>query len=97
MAWEQRGAQTYSSRSVRSHGRVTKACVGTGPVAPRSAAEDTECQAQGQAEAEGWRQEQAALDAFDRQRDAWWNAGRVLRKAWLGGDTVIKGDAHEPR
>ena len=53
MAWEQRGRQTYYYRSMRRHGRVTKAYLGTGPLAALSAAEDTDRQAQRQAEAQG--------------------------------------------
>jgi len=97
MAWEQRGSQTYYYRSIRRNGRVTKAYLGTGPLAEISAAEDAERRAQRHTEAEAWRQEQVALDALDQQIDAWWNAGSVLRKAWLGGDTVIRGDVHDPR
>ena len=83
MAWEQRGPQTYYYRSVRRNGHVTKEYVGTGPLAALYAAEDAERQAQRQAEAEAWRQERAALDALDRQIDAWWDASTVLLKATL--------------
>jgi hypothetical protein len=75
--------QTYYYRSVRRHGQVTKAYVGTGPLAALSAAEDAERQAQRQAEAEAWRQERAALDALDQQIEAWWDTSTVLLKATL--------------
>ena len=83
MAWEQRGTQTYYYRSVRRHGHITKEYLGTGPLAVLYAAEDAERQAQRQAEAEAWQQERAALDALDRQIDAWWDMGAVLLKATL--------------
>jgi hypothetical protein len=83
MAWEQRGSHTYYYRSVRRNGRVTKDYLGTGPLAELYAAKDVERQAQRQAEAEAWRQEQAALDALDQQIDAWWDMGTVLLKATL--------------
>jgi hypothetical protein len=83
MAWEQRGPQQYYYRSVRRNGQVTKVYVGTGPLAALSAAEDAERQAQHQAAAEAWRQEQAALDAMDRQIDALWDLDTVLVKATL--------------
>ena len=62
---------------------MTKEYLGSGPLAALSAAEDTDRQAQRQAEAEAWRQERAALDALDRQIDAWWDMGAVLLKATL--------------
>jgi hypothetical protein len=83
MAWEQRGPQTYYYRSVRRQGRVTKEYVGTGPLSVLVAAEEAERRAQRQAEAETWRQEQAALDALDQQIDAWWDMSTVLLKATL--------------
>ena len=83
MAWEQRGPQTYYYRSIGRHGRVTKDYLGTGPLAELSAAEDAARRAQHQAEAEAWRQERAALDALDRQIDAWWDMSTVLLKATL--------------
>ena len=83
MAWEQRGSQTYYYRSVRRNGHVMKDYVGTGPLAALSAAEDAERQAQRHIEAEAWRQEQSALDALDRQIDAWWDMSTVLLKAIL--------------
>ena len=83
MAWEQRGSQTYYYRSLRRHGRVTKDYLGTGPLAELSAAEDAERRAQRHAEAEAWRQEQAARDALDQQIDAWWDMSMVLLKATL--------------
>jgi hypothetical protein len=97
MAWEQRGPQTYYYRSVRRQGRVTKDYLGTGPLAALSAAEDTERQAQRQAEAEAWRQERAALEAVDQQIDAWWNAGRVLLKATLYAEGYYQHDRGEWR
>jgi len=97
MAWEQRGAQTYYYRSVRHNGHVTKEYLGTGPLAALSAAEDTDRQAQRQAEAEAWRQERAALDALDRQIDAWWNAGSVLLKATLYAEGYYQHDRGEWR
>jgi hypothetical protein len=83
MAWEQRGSQTYYYRSIRRHGRVTKDYLGTGPLADLYAAEDAEQRAQRHTEAEAWRQDRAALDALDRQVDAWWDMGTVLLKATL--------------
>ena len=83
MAWEQRGSQTYYYRSVRRHGRVTKDYLGTGPLADLSAAEDAERRAQHHTAAEAWRKERAALDALDRQIDAWWDLDTVLVKATL--------------
>ena len=83
MAWEQRGTQTYYYRSIRRNGRVTKDYLGTGPLAELSAAEDAERRAQRYTEAETWRQAQAALDALDRQIDAWWDMSTMLLKAIL--------------
>jgi hypothetical protein len=83
MAWEQSGPQTYYYRSVRRNGRVTKDYLGTGPLAELSAVEDAERRAQRHAKAESWCQEQAALDALDRQIDAWWDMSTVLLKATL--------------
>jgi hypothetical protein len=83
MAWEQRGPQTYYYRSVRRNGHVTKLYLGTGPLAERYAAEDAERRAQRHTAAETWRQEQAALDALDRQIDDWWDMSTLLLKATL--------------
>ena len=92
MAWEQRGSQTYYYRSVRRHGHVTKAYVGTGPVAAWSAAEDAARRAQRQAEAAAWRQARAALDALDRQMDAWWDVSTVLLKGILYAEGYYQHD-----
>ena len=97
MAWEQRGTHTYYYRSVRRNGHVTKEYLGTGPLAALYAAEKAELQAQRQAEAEAWRQERAALDALDRQIDAWWNAGSVLLKATLYAEGYYQHDRGEWR
>jgi hypothetical protein len=83
MAWEQRGTHTYYYRSVRRHGRVTKEYLGTGSLAALVAAADTERQAQRQAQVEAWRQAQAALEALERQIDAWWDLGTLELKATL--------------
>ena len=83
MAWEQRSSHMYYYRSIRRHGRVTKDYLGTGLLAERYAAEDAVRRAQGYIEAEAWRQEQAALDALDRQIDAWWDMSMVLLKTPL--------------
>ena len=92
MAWEQRGSQTYYYRSVRRNGHVTKAYVGTGPLAAWSAAEDAARQAQRQAEAKAWRQARAALDALDRQMDAWWDVSTVLLKGILYAEGYYQHD-----
>lgn len=97
MAWEQRGPQTYYYRSVRRDGRVTKDYLGTGPLAELYAAEEAERRAQRQAEAEAWHQEQAALDALDRQIDAWWDMGTVLLKATLYTEGYYQHDRGEWR
>jgi hypothetical protein len=97
MAWEQRGSQTYYYRSVRRNGRVTKDYLGTGTLAALFAAEDAERQAQRQAEAEAWRQEQAALDALDQQIDAWCDMSTVLLKATLYTEGYYQNDRGEWR
>ena len=97
MAWEQRGTHTYYYRSVRRNGHVTKEYLGTGPLAALYAAEEAERQAQRQTEAEAWRQERAALDALDRQIDAWWNAGSVLLKTTLYAEGYYQHDRGEWR
>src|SRR5262245_10650332 len=97
MAWEQRGPQMYYYRSIRRHGRVTKDYLGTGPLAEFSAAEDAARRAQRQAEAATWRQEQDALDALDRQIDAWWDRSTVLLKATLYIERYYQHDRGEWR
>jgi hypothetical protein len=92
MAWERRGSQTYYYRSVRRNGRVTKDYLGTGPLAALYAAADAERQAQYQAEAAAWRQEQAALDALDQQIDAWWDMSTVLLKMTLYAEGYYQHD-----
>ena len=83
MPWARRGPHKYYYRSVRQGTHVTKEYVGTGSLAELSAAEDAARRAQRQAEAEAWRREQAALDALDRQVDAWWDMSTVLLKTTL--------------
>jgi hypothetical protein len=66
-------------------------------VAALSAAKDAEHRTQRQAEAEAWRQEQAALDALDSQIDAWWELGTVMLKAILYAEGYYQHDRGEWR
>ena len=97
MAWEQRGTQRYYYRSVRRNGHVTKDYLGTGPLAALSAAEDAERHAQRHTAAEAWHQEQAALDALERQIDAWWDMSTVLLKTTLYTEGYYQHDRGEWR
>jgi len=97
MPWAQRGPHKYYYRSVRQGRHVTKAYVGTGPLAELYAAEDAERRAQHQAAAQAWRQERAALDGLDRQIDSWWDLGAVLLKATLYTEGYYQHDRGEWR
>lgn len=83
MAWACRGNHRYYYRSVRDGRHVTKAYLGTGPVAELCATMDAERRAEREAQRAAWRQHQAALDALDAQLTAWWHASTILMKAVL--------------